>query len=412
MTQTDGSAQAAGDHGDQGDRRSRRTLIWLALSVFLIAFNLRPLFSSLSVILPEIMMSTGLTASQASILTTLPVLCLGVFAIPAPALARRFGTERSLLGAIMLITAGTALRATGQVWLLFAATAMAGAGIAVCNVLLPGLIKRDFGPWAAVMTGVFTMGLCAGAASAAAFTQPIQGLLGHRWTAALAVWAIPAFAIALLWAPRAIMQARPRRLVAHVPGSLWRDGLAWQVTLFMGLQSALAYIVMGWLAPMLRERGMDASTAGYVVGVSIIAQMVATLLTPPLAARRPNQSSIAVCISALIVVALMGCLLLPLSGVWLWAILLGFGQGGSVSLAILMIVMRSPDTPTTAQLSSMSQGVGYVVAAAGPFLIGVLHDRTGNFHDSLYLILIIGVVLAACGHGAGRSLHVKTQSPR
>ncbi len=179
---------------------SGRTLILLAISVFLIAFNLRPLFTSLSVILPELMDSTGLSASSASILTTVPVVCLGVFAIPAPALARRFGTERALMGALVVIAAGTALRATPFLPLLFMSTVMAGAGIAVCNVLLPGLIKRDFGQWAAVMTGLFTMGLCAGAASAAAFTQPLRNALGESWMAALAFWALPVLLIAIIWA--------------------------------------------------------------------------------------------------------------------------------------------------------------------------------------------------------------------
>lgn len=387
-----------------------RTLLWLGFSVFLMAANLRPLFTSLSAILPEVMTATGLTAGQASMLTTLPVLCLGVFAIPAPALARRFGTERALMAALVLILAGTVLRANHHHSLLFAATAMAGAGIAVCNVLLPGLVKRDFGPWAAVMTGVFTMGLCAGAAGAASFTQPVREMFGGSWTAALAFWAIPALIVVMLWAPRAIRQTAVPRLVGHRPKGLWHDALAWQVTLFMGLQSALAYIMMGWLAPMLRERGLDADTAGYVVGASIIAQMAATLLTPSLAARCRNQSALAAGISVLIIAAFLACLMLPLSGVWLWAALLGLGQGGSISLAIMLIVLRSPDSATTAQLSGMSQGIGYIIAAAGPFIVGLLRDYSGNFGSSLYLIVLIGIVLTASGYGAGRALYVKTRN--
>lgn len=386
------------------------TFVWLGISVFLIALNLRPLFTSLSTILTEIMASTGLTASGASVLTTLPVLCLGIFAIPAPALARRFGTERTLFGALVLITLGTALRASEHHSLLFAATAVAGAGIAMCNVLLPGLIKRDFGVWAAVMTGLFTMGLCAGAAGAAAFTQPLQHMLGQSWTAALAFWALPALITALIWAPRAWRQQQTQRLVGHGPKGLWHDTLAWQVTLFMGLQSALAYIMMGWLAPMLRERGMDASSAGYVVGISIIAQMAATLFTPSLAMRCKNQSALAVGITALTVITFIACLALPLSGVWVWGALLGLGQGGSISLAIMMIVMRSADAATTAQLSGMSQGVGYTVAATGPLIVGLLRDHSGNFNSSLYLIVLVGIVQAVCGYGAGRARHVRSGS--
>lgn len=394
--------KAAGHPPPDTDRSRARHLLWLAVSVFLIAFNLRPLFASLSVTLTEIMHDLALTASQASILTTLPVLCLGVFAIPAPGLARRYGTERTLMGALLVILAGTVLRATGHVPPLFIATAAAGAGIAVANVLLPALIKRDFGPWTAPMTGIFTMGLCAGAASAAAFTQPLRSILGGDWTWALAVWALPALLVAIMWLPRAAHQPRVQNLRAHQPGSLWRNRLAWQVTLFMGLQSALAYIVMGWLAPMLRERGMDATAAGYVVGLSIIVQMLATMLTPSLAVRRPAQSTMAVVISAFNVIALLGCLLMSLTTVWVWAIVLGLAQGASIALAIMMIVLRADDTVTASQLSGMAQGVGYTIAAGGPFIVGVLRDYSGNFDAAIYLVIAIGLVLAAAGHGAGR----------
>lgn len=383
-----------------------RSLIWLAAGVFLIAVNLRTLFPSLSVILPELMASTGLSASAASVLTTLPVLCLGVFAIPAPALARRFGTERALMGALVLLTLGLALRATPSHTLLFAASAMAGAGIAMCNVLLPSLIKRDFGPWTAAMTGLFTMGLCAGAAVPAAATQPLRDLLGQSWMAALAIWMVPSLIATLVWLPRALQPVRTTRLSGQRPAGLWASPLAWQVTLFMGLQSALAYIMMGWLPPMLRERGLPADTAGYIMGIAIFLQVFSTLTIPPLAARLRHQSLLALAITAITTLSFVASLTLPLATVWLWCSLLGLGLGASIALAIMLIVLRSPDTQTTAQLSGMAQGIGYMVAAAGPLIAGILHDLSGNFDDAVYLILLIGIVQGICGYGAGRSRHV------
>ncbi|MGH8819708.1 MAG: MFS transporter, partial [Rhodoferax sp.] len=204
----------------------------LGLSVVLIAFNLRPVFSSLSVTLPEIMASSGLSPTAASFLTTLPVLCLGLFAPLAPWLGRRFGTERTLLGCMALIALGTLLRGSGSLALLFVASAIAGAGIAVNNVLLPALFKRDFAHRAALMMGLYTMAVCGGAAGAAGLTVPLEHALGGGWTRALALWAVPAALVTLLWAPLAL-PLKPRASESGVTvRGLWCDRLAWQVTLY------------------------------------------------------------------------------------------------------------------------------------------------------------------------------------
>ena len=186
---------------DASDRSSK---VLLGMSVVLIALNLRPVFSSLSVVLPEVMASTGLSPTAASALTTLPVICLGVFAMVAPWLGRRFGTERTLLACLLMILVGTLLRGTGSVPLLFAATAVAGTGIAISNVLLSALVKRDFAEQAALMMGLYTMAVCAGAAGGAGLTVPLVHGLGGDWSRALAVWAAPAAVVALIWAPQAL----------------------------------------------------------------------------------------------------------------------------------------------------------------------------------------------------------------
>jgi len=380
--------------------------VLLAMSVVLIALNLRPVFSSLSVVLPEVMASTGLSPTAASALTTLPVICLGVFAMVAPWLGRRFGTERTLLVCLLMILVGTLLRGTGSVPLLFAATAIAGTGIAISNVLLSALVKRDFAEQAALMMGLYTMAVCAGAAGGAGLTVPLEHALGGDWSGALAVWAAPAAVVTLVWAP----QALPRRPIpsesAKAVRGLWRDPLAWQVTGFMGLQSALAYAVMSWLAPILRERGLDAETAGYVVSVAVMTQLVTCLAVPLVAVNCRNQVGIAVGASVLTLIALMSCMFAPTGGVWLWAVLLGIAQGGSFSLALTFIVLRSRDAHVAAQLSGMAQGVGYLIAACGPLLVGLLRGWTGNFDASAFLFGAIGIALLGCAMGAGRNRFV------
>ena len=381
----------------------------LALSLILIACNLRPVFGSLSVVLPEIMRDTGLTSTGASMLTTLPILCLGLFSLPTPALARRFGAERVLLIALILIASGTLLRATGSIFALFLSAVLAGAGIAMGNVLLPSLIKRSFALKVALMMGLYTLAVCGGASAAAAFTVPMQlHWFEGAWPYALAVWAALGVLAILIWAPQAA-HAKPvaTDAAAHA-GTLMRSALAWQVTFFMGLQSALAYIVMGWLAPILRERGIDSTEAGYLVATSILMQLAASLLTPPLAARLKDQRGFTLALSVMILAAFLGLLWGPLGlPMWGWAVLLGLGQGGAFALALSLIVMRSGSAQVTAQLSAMAQGWGYVLAAWGPLLVGLLHSLTGSYMPTATLVIVLSAAMALAGWGAGRNLLVQ-----
>ncbi|CAM5651871.1 MFS transporter [Mycolicibacterium aubagnense] len=386
--------------------------ILLGASLVLIAFNLRPLFSSLSVLLPEMMQATGLSSAGASLLTTLPVVCLGIFAPFAPRLAQRYGAERTLLGVMALVTLGTALRGFGSVPILFAATFIAGAAIAVGNVLLPGLVKRDFPDSMALMTGLYTMALCAGAAAASGLTLPVEHYIAGSWATALAAWAVPAFAVLLLWAPQAFASRHRASHSGFRVTGLWRDRLAWQVTLFMGLQSALAYSIFGWLAPILRERGFDATAAGAIVSVSVMAQVVACLAVPPIAVRCRNQSFVNVALVTVAVIALLGILFAPTSMTLPLAIVQGLGQGGLIAAAMTLIVLRSPDPHVASHLSGMAQGVGYVLAAIGPLLVGLIHGWTGSFAASAILFAALGLGVAVMGFGAGRALLVGARTVR
>lgn len=384
--------------------------ILLGASLVLIAFNLRPVFSSASALLPEIRDVLGLSPTGASLLTTLPVVCLGLFSPLAPRLAQRYGTERTLLGVVLILALGTALRGLSSIPLLFLGTALAGGCIAVGNVLLPGLVKRDFPDRAALMTGCYTMALCAGAASAAGLTLPVEHALGGSLDGALAIWALPALLVALLWLPQVLASRRQVKRTGFRVEGLWRDRLAWHVTLFMGLQSALAYCVFGWLVPILRERGLDGVTAGAIVSVSVMVQAAACLVAPHLAVRGKDQRVINVTLCALAVVALLGLLFAPLSTVWFWAVLQGIGQGGLIAVAMTVIVLRTRDPHMAAHLSGMAQCVGYLLAAIGPLIVGLIRGWTGSFGWSAVLIVLLGIGAAINGWFAGRALYVNART--
>ncbi len=325
-------------------------------------------------------------------------------------MSRKIGTERALLAALLLLTMGCAVRGFGSATALFAGQVAAMAGIGVLNVLLPGLIKRDFPHRVGLMTGLYTTAFCVGAAGAAAISVPLALVFGGSWRPALSVWAVPAGIATLAWAVqlRSPHRAAGRGLGIHVRG-IWRDGLAWQLLLFMGLQSALAYIVFSWLPAMLRDRGLSVVDAGLVLSISAAAQAVACLVAPALAIRSRDQRLITVLSVAACLLGLAGCFLLPLWTIWFWAVLLGLAQGALIAIALTLIVLRSADQHVTASLSGMVQCGGYLLASAGPMIAGLLHERLGGWSAVFLLCLGLCAAAAATGYMASRDRLVRVR---
>ncbi|WP_025994647.1 CynX/NimT family MFS transporter [Pseudomonas viridiflava] len=383
----------------------------LLLGLVLVALNLRPALSSIAPLLNSVSDSLGMSAAEAGLLTTLPVLCLGLFAPLAPILARRFGSERVVLVILLMLASGLAVRSLFGEFGLFTGSLMAGASIGIIGVLLPGIVKRDFPKQAGAMTGVYTMALCLGAAIAAGSTVPLSHYFDDSWQIGLGFWLIPALIAALLWLPQAREKHGTHRDVYRVKGLL-RDRLAWQVTLYMGLQSSLSYIVFGWLPSILIGRGMTPTQAGLLLSGSIIVQVISALSAPWLATRGKDQRLAIMLVMSLTLTGLFGCLYAPLEGLWGWAILLGLGQGGTFSLALALIVLRSRDSHVASNLSSMAQGFGYTIASMGPFAVGVVHDVTGNWNAIGWIFAVLGLGAIIAGMGAGRSLYVQVSSEK
>ncbi len=383
----------------------------LLLGLILVALNLRPALSSMAPLLSDVSQHLGLSAAKAGLLTTLPVLCLGLFAPLAPLLARRFGAERVVLGILMTLALGIVLRSSFGGVGVFAGSLLAGASIGVIGVLLPGIVKRDFARHAGTMTGVYTMALCLGAAMAAGATVPLSQHFGGSWAMGLGFWVVPALVAALFWLPQVGHKHGAHHVAFRVRGLL-RDRLAWQVTLYMGLQSSLAYIVFGWLPSILIGRGLTPTQAGLVLSGSVIVQLASSLAAPWLATRGKDQRLAIVIVMLMTLGGLFGCLYAPIEGLWGWAVLLGLGQGGTFSLALTLIVLRSRDPHVAANLSSMAQGIGYTLASMGPFAVGLVHDWTGGWNAVGWIFAVLGCGAIIAGLGAGRSLHVQVQSER
>ncbi|WAB91843.1 CynX/NimT family MFS transporter [Pseudomonas citronellolis] len=383
----------------------------LLLGLVLVALNLRPALSSLAPLLNTVREHTGLSAAAAGLLTTLPVLCLGLFAPLAPRLARRLGAERAVLAILLLLAAGIVLRSLFPIAGLFLGSLVAGASIGIIGVLLPGIVKRDFPHIAGIMTGVYTMALCLGAALAAGASVPLAELFGDAWQPALAAWALPAVLAALVWLPQTRQAQHAHRQAFQVRG-LWRDPLAWQVTLYMGLQSSLAYIVFGWLPSILIDRGLSPTAAGLMMSGSVMVQLLSALGAPWFGTRGRDQRLVVFLVLALTLAGLLGLLYAPGGSLWLWAVVLGLGQGGTFSIGLALIVLRSPDAHVASHLSGMAQGVGYTLAALGPFLVGLVHDLSDGWNavGAIFIAISLGALVAGLGAGRDRLVGVRSEA--
>ncbi|QOZ29383.1 MFS transporter [Bradyrhizobium sp. CCBAU 51753] len=380
----------------------------LLIGIMLIAATLRAPITGVAPLLGVIRDSSGISAAEAGVLTTLPLLAFAAISPFAAMLARKFGIERALFGALLVIAAGIALRSTGPVWALFAGTATLGAGIAVGNVLLPSLLKRDFPSRITGITGAYaiTAGLVSALASTTAI--PLAGLPGSNWYLALASTLIlPAVAL-LAWLPQLRSDAMPAAEIAAPPqgGPIWCSALAWQVTGFLGLTSLVFYIVVGWLPAVLVEAGYPAAVAGSLHGLSQLATAVPGLILGPAVRRMKDQRAIAVAVSLATGVSLLGLWQLPALAM-LWAALFGFGAGAAFILGLTFVSLRTSHSHQAAALSGMAQCVGYSLAAAGPPLAGLAHDATGGWGIALVACIAVTLLMAVLGSLAGRATTIR-----
>lgn len=366
---------------------------FIALMV-LVGLNLRPALSSLAPVLTRVQQDTGLSPLAIGALTTLPVLCLGLFAPMAPWLAKRLGPERALAAGLVLLAAGLLLRGIPLVAPLFIGTLMAGAAIGVAGTLLPALVKRELPAGADLMTGVYTMALCLGGALGAGLSIPLSDWLG-AWHLGLASWSVLAVVALAAW-----LALAPRRDETALPGgggsmrSVLSQPLAWQLMFLMGLQSSLAYIVFGWLPTLLVARGYGEAEAGWMMGASVMVQLPAALAAPWLARLGRDQRPALLLVLTLVASGFWLLLQAPSSLRWLGVILLGLGQGGSFSLALTLIVLRSGNSRLAGKLSGLAQGGGYTLAAMGPLGVGVMLQL------DLGLGIITAVLIAICALSA------------
>lgn len=345
-----------------------------------------------------------------SVLVTIPVLCFSLAAFAGPEIRARLGEERALFVMAAALFVGVALRPLGPVWLLFAGTVLCGVAVAVMNVMMPGIVRRRFSRQVGEMTAAFTMALSLGAGLAAGLTIPLRTAFGGSLAWALAVWAVPAAVALGVWIPQ-LRISPPAAQVAGIALGLLRDRLAWLITLYFGLQSMVFYILLSWLPAIYRAKGTDPSTAGAVLGVVTAVGLVGNLAAPIIASRLYDKRAVVWAFSGFTILGLIGVLLAPVQTALLWATFIGVGTGGAFSIALLMLATGNRDAASAARLSSMALGLGYLLAAPGPFAAGLIHAASRSWQLPLILTIGVSAVQLLAGLGAARPDGVRYPQP-
>ncbi|MFI2378838.1 CynX/NimT family MFS transporter [Streptomyces sp. NPDC018964] len=414
---TPAASEARTVHG-AGAAHAWRTRL-LVVGIVLAALNLRPAITSLGALLEEVRDGLGMSGSVAGLLTSVPPLCFAVFGVTAPRLARRFGAGAVVCAGMVAIGTGLLIRPyVGGTAAFLATSALALMGIAVSNVLMPVIVKRWFPDRVGSMTGLYSMALALGTATAAAVTVPLTDALGGNWRSGLALWAALAAAAVLPWIP--FVRAREpehdgaragQDAPAEAPVRLrvTRSRTAWALAVFFGLQATAAYITMGWMAQIFRDAGVPAGTAGLLLAVTMVMGVPLAFVIPRLATRLPHQGPIVLALGVSGLGGYAGLYLAPAAGAWAWAVLLGIANC-AFPLALTMVGMRARTGAGVAQLSAFAQSTGYLISIPGPLLVGVLYQHSGGWGLPIALMAGLMIPQMIVGVLAGRPRTVEDEA--
>jgi CP family cyanate transporter-like MFS transporter len=386
---------------------------WPLVAILALAFNLRPVAVAIGPVLAEISADIGLDGVTAGLLTSLPTLCFAAFGAVAPWVSQRIGVVPTVGLALAALLAGQVgrllMHSPGP---FLALSALALAGMALANVLMPTLVRLHYPHRVGTATALYSLTLTLGVTMASAATVPIAQQLGG-WRGALGVWIASGLAALVVWTPLLLGSVRGATAKGSRVslGRVARTPLGWALAVFFGIQSAQAYSIFGWLPSVFRSAGLSDIEAGYMLGIATGVGILPAFVVPVLAARLRHPSRLFLTIMAFLVAGYVGLMLAPSSTPWLWAALLALGQA-SFPLILALFGIRARTPGATAALSGFAQSVGYALATLGPMSFGVLHGATGSWTASISLQLALCVPMVVAGLYACRPLLIEDQLER
>lgn len=389
----------------------RRARLLVLVGLVLLAVNLRPAATSVGPVLAEVTDGLSMAPVAAGLLTSLPVVAFATFGVTAPTFARAVGPHRAVLLSLAAVVTGLTGRSlvgsTGS----FLALSMLGlAGMATANVLLPSLVKLHFPHRIGTVTALYTTALAIGLTAALTLTAPVAAT-GGGWRTGLGAWALLGLVAAMPWLWLAGHDRRPGPGPHRVAlSAVARTPLGWGLAVLFGLQSIHAYVVFGWFAQLWRDAGSSPVGAGLLVGLVAAVSIPTSLLLPAVAGRRSDHRTLLWGVIACYPVAYLGLMVAPYSLGWLWALVTGAGTA-TFPLALTLIGLRARTAAGTAALSAFTQPVGYLIAAGGPFTVGLLYAGTGGWVAPLWFLLALVPPMAMVSAYVGRPRYVEDQLP-
>lgn len=381
---------------------------WLLFGILFLAINLRPALSSIGPLMDDIGRALNLSDSLLGLLTTLPLLAFGFISTITPYFTKKFGLGKTLLASMALLTLGILIRSTAGVFGLYFGTVLLGVAIAFGNVLIPAITKNNFSNKAGLVTSLHSATMSLGAALAAGLSVPLARDLNLGWRGSLSVWAVLSLMAFFIWIPqiRKVKSTKSTRGLREAMKNLSGSRLVWQIAIFMGLQSLAFYVILAWLPSILIDFGYDAEFGGWMLSLSQATGILGALTIPIWAASRKDQRKVVAFLIFFEVISLIGLMLPTFIPIYIWISILGFVLGGAFSLALLLIVLRAPDSETAAELSGIVQSIGYFLAAIGPFIVGLIQDFTQEWKYSLGLLVLVACYKLIAGLQAGKAQKV------
>lgn len=380
----------------------------LLLGIIIVAMNLRSPITSVGPLIGIISDDLSLSGGQAGLITTIPLMAFAVISPIAPKLANKWSIEKTIFGALVVLIIGMLIRAIPNLAFLFLGTTLLGSAIAICNVLIPGLVKKEFPKASGLVTGIYSVSMNLTGAIASGISIPIVQKVGLDWNVALGMWSVLAIAAFFSWLPQLKRSDKGLpEIVNEEVVSIWTSKLAWSVTLFMGIQSFIFYVLVAWMPEMLVDKGLSTIQAGGMLSLLQITLLPVTFIIPIIAEKRENQLPYVWLAFLLFFFGILGLMFGNILLITLSIVGIGIAGGIAFSLSMLFFNLRTTSTKQAAELSGMAQSIGYLLAATGPFLFGFLHDMTQTWRLSLIVLLGLTIVLLVVGLNAGKKQVIK-----
>lgn len=390
----------------------------IVITIVFIAFNLRPSITSVGPLIGVIRDDVGLSNWSVALLTSLPLIAFAIVSPLAPRLASRLSNEWAIAIGLFALIVGIGIRSIPIILFIFLGTFLLGAGIAICNVLLPAFIKEKYPEKIGLMTSIYTTAMSLIATIATALSVPLLESFAFNWQIPLLIWIIPAIAglfvcIVLIWQEKGYhdekknIKSSSQRAIQVRNRAIWHSPLAWKIALFMGFQSIIFYTMISWLPEMLIDSGLNRISAGFMLSYFQLIGLPVSFIVPIIAMRMESQRLLVLVVNGLYLISFTTLLFNPpFLIVVLVVTLVGISQSANFALTFIFFSVRAENPRDAADLSAMAQTVGYVLAATAPILIGFIYDLTNAWTIPIIMLLVFALIIIYMGMSAGRKAYV------